>query len=322
MKSRIARGSLVAVCVLSIAGCNIVNKLLHKGDDAGATASTDDGSTASTTTAAADGAATTATTPPAPPAVNAANIAEIMRYPDEVAANNETLTVMWRVADVNTAAGTGKLIGDLKQTTSVHKVSSHDVFFLVVYPDPSDAVVTLTGWVNQRVFSQIDTDAGKVHLNCSGTAGIGGKPTVAFEGENSEYCEVRCTVDSNCPDEYLCKGDAPLASNGALASYCTAPPVIVDSGIPVAVVDASVAAIDASVAAIDASVATAADAGAPACKGQAILTGPLRGICPTGYHINGGRCQLVCGSAADCCFSPGATCKPFGGSNVCFPKGT
>ena len=314
MDSRIWRASVVAVLVAaSVTGCNLIKKL--RGGDTGDAAPE---VTTPADAATADPSASADGKQDKPEPAEAANSVEIKRYPDETKTDHVPLTITWLAGDVYTEAGGGKLIGNLKQKTNVKKIAEKDAFFLVLYDDPSDSVVKLMGWVNNRVFTP-PIDAGRPHLNCAGTPGVGGKPTHAFVGEAYDHCEVVCDDASNpCPTGYACNGDGSLSSNGANTRYCITAPPPIDAGTTPTAVDASVAAVDASaLPEADASMPGPVDAGR-ACL--AIHTGPGRlGVCPAGYHVGGagGACLLICSTSADCCFTPGATCQPFAGSSVC-----
>jgi hypothetical protein len=245
--------------------------------------------------AAAEAAATaSAEVVDAAPAQEAANQGEVKTYPDQKAIDHAPLTVMWTVANVRTAAGSGELVATLKKGTSVQKIAEKEPYFLVLFDDPSDASRKVEGWASHLVFTpEPPHDAGKIHPVCAAKQVI-----ILLEGGNEE-CVTPCTSDNDCGTGKACNGDGVLSNNwqpGNPVQFCR---------------------IGGRGATTDAGVATA-DAAPPS---KAVKIPPdNKGACPDSYAVvkSGTQawCRLKCGKFADCGI-PAGQCT----AGVCVPAG-
>jgi hypothetical protein len=233
----------------------------------------------------------------AAPAQEAANQNEVKKYPDQAKIDHVPATVMWTVANVRTAAGSGDLVATLKKGTSVQRLADKEPYWLVLFDDPSDSSRKVEGWASHLVFTpEPQHDAGKVHPPCAGKGAV----LILLEG-NVEECVTQCTSDSDCGAGKACDGDGVLSNNfqpGAAIQFCR----IGNKGTTPS----------------DAGTAPTADAAPPA---KAVKVPPdAKGACPESYAVvksgSTAWCRLKCSKSADCGL-PAATCT----AGVCLPPG-
>jgi hypothetical protein len=157
--------------------------------------------------AASDAALAEAEAPPidaaeAPP-IAAKNSAEIARFAAEVAVPDDDAKVM-SPATVRTSPRAGSVVATLKVGTDVTKVAEYQGAFLITFPDPKDASVTLMGWVGKEGFSAwvpkkvtdaaapVPVDAGPPpKLTCP-------NGLVAVIITKDPICKRKCAKDSDC----------------------------------------------------------------------------------------------------------------------------
>jgi hypothetical protein len=175
---------------------------------------------------------------PAPQAAQAANDAQITRYPDEKAFDHATLTTE-SPANVRTQAGSGgDLVVVLKRGTEVEKIAEHGGSYLVIAEDPKDPSRKLMGWVVEAAFGaepvvrRHDHDGGASGPVEAGTAADAGKapaPTPDAGAQPSAFVCVKQSPPGKCPAGYTvsqavcrlackaaadCKGPDPKCNAG------------------------------------------------------------------------------------------------------------
>jgi hypothetical protein len=315
MRARLGVTALFAVW-FGVAGCNLLRK---PGGDDGGGASTTTATTAATTATAPSATGTDTPTKSSGPSI--ANESEVRRYGDEVAINNQPLTVKGKLADVVKEAGAttaSTLIATLKKDTQVTGIANTTVqgkqFTLVTFDDPSDSGVTLEGWVNHDSFGPATKDAG---VNKRRTCGGG---QVAIVTADSDTCVTACSSAVPCPSPNLtCKGDG-FAENadgspGAGVTFCIAqapPPPPVDASVPPPA--SASASASASTPASASGTPPAASSSAPPQPPKPVFPTVIRvsGVplgCPGNYAREGMICRLRCQVDADCAGTGGSQCQ-------------
>jgi hypothetical protein len=177
---------------------------------------------------AAEGAASaSASVADAGPA-EAANAAEVTRYPDEKPFDHATLTAE-SGGNMRTQAGAaGDLIIILKRATEVEKIAERGGYYLVIADDPKETTRKIMGWVAESAF------------------GAGGEPAHKREGDNpnpapgklvdaggskppapSKRLDVKKSANGSCPSGYapcsaICRATCKAAVDcGDPAAKCT-----------------------------------------------------------------------------------------------------
>jgi hypothetical protein len=164
----------------------------------------------------ADGGAATADAAPRP---LASNQAKIIRYKDETDVDPPTGVIQWAAENVYTAAGGTDLIVTLRRGTDVQKIARRDNFQLLVFVNPGDPTDHLMGWINDEAFRpepvhpppDIACKDDQVAILVAG----GGQACLPSVGE--------CKVDSDCPNEWVCDGQARKFKGGKpdkLVRFC------------------------------------------------------------------------------------------------------
>jgi hypothetical protein len=203
------------VSSLSVALLGCPGLLKKKGEDAGEDA----------------GPAASASAEAAAPVAVASNDSDVTHYPDQAAANNETLTTrMMAAARTEASATGGKLVAELKAGTQATKLADHEGFDLVVFPDPKDATNKLEGWVHGAAFGW----APPPHVTDGGTT-----PPATTEGGAPPACkpqplDIKKNANGTCNAGYAscgamcrmsCKADADccLSTAHCQGGYCLGP---------------------------------------------------------------------------------------------------
>jgi hypothetical protein len=179
--------------------------------------------------AAAEAAAPVATVdpdaePPPPAEPVAKNAAKVARFPGDTKLDmaKEKLQATHTVA--RESPGGGAVVATLKKDTEVTKIASRNDFFLVGFPDPTDAAAILIGWIPASGFQPTVV----IKTACP-------KGTVRFE---TVGCRIDCSKTA-CPTGMNCTGvgTRPEVDDGAF-KYCEGadagapPPATVDAGPP------------------------------------------------------------------------------------------
>jgi hypothetical protein len=171
---------------------------------------------------AGDGAAASASAvveAAAPAQAVGSNDADVTKYPDQNADNQDALTTRM-TANARTEASTtgGKLVATLKPGTAATRIADHEGYDLVVFADPSDATKQLEGWVAQGDFGAVPTvhhvvDGGVTPPAPAGTGYVcvkqnpPGKCAAGFSVFQA-VCRVPCSTAEQC------KGPAPKCNTG------------------------------------------------------------------------------------------------------------
>lgn len=172
--------------------------------------------------AASASAAVEAAAPAAAPV--GANDAEVTKYPDQNADNQDAVTSRM-IANARTEASNvgGKLVATLRPGTAATRIADHEGFDLVVFADPSDATKQLEGWVAQNAFGAVP------HGNTVVTVVDGGPPK-----QRTTPLDIKKSANGTCPGGYAscgamcratCKVDADceLSTAHCSAGYCLGP---------------------------------------------------------------------------------------------------
>ena len=181
------------------------------GSDAGG-----DGAPASSASAAAEAAA--------PAAAIGANDADVTKYPDQNADNQDALTTHV-TANARTEIGPtgGKLVATLKPGTATTRIADHEGYNLVVFADPSDATKQLEGWVSHFDF------VAEITPHVVVTPTDGGAPK-----QRTTPLDIKKPASGTCPGGYgscgamcraTCKVDADceLSTAHCSAGFCLGP---------------------------------------------------------------------------------------------------
>jgi hypothetical protein len=137
-----------------------------------------------------------------------ANDADVTKYPDQNADNQDALTTRMTANARTEASNTGgKLVATIKAGTAVTRLADHEGYDLVVFPDPSDSTRQLEGWVSQNDFGAVP------HGSVVVTTTDGGAPkqrTTPLDikkpaagcpggyGSCGAMCRATCKVDADC----------------------------------------------------------------------------------------------------------------------------
>ncbi len=130
----------------------------------------------------------------------AANAAEVTRYPDEKPVDHATLTAE-SGGNMRTQAGTGgDLVIILKRGTEVEKIAERGGYYLLIADDPKEASRKVMGWAAESAF------------------GAGAEPAHKREGDNpapgklvdaggakpgpSKRLDVKKSANGSCPSGY------------------------------------------------------------------------------------------------------------------------
>lgn len=189
--------AIVSSMSVALLGCP--GMLKKKGEDAGG-----DAGPAASASAPAEAAA---------PVAVASNDSDVTHYPDQTAANNETITTRMNAPARTEASYTGgKLVAEVRAGTPATKLADHEGFDLVVFPDPKDATQKLEGWVHASAFGAVAPVP--VHV-----VDGGGAPPAACKPQPLNIHQN----NGNCPASYAkcaagcrltCKADADCCSPG------------------------------------------------------------------------------------------------------------
>lgn len=155
---------------------------------------------------AADEASVAVDAAPAPPAAPAAkNAAEVARFPAEKAIADDDAKTL-DVAQAKTGPKSGNNVALVKAGTDPFKIADFQDCFLITFPDPKDANVTLMGWIPKSAFSTVapHVDAGVkdgaavdaavvVPIKCPA-----GQETVVNVVAAAGVCRKKCATDKDC----------------------------------------------------------------------------------------------------------------------------
>lgn len=191
LRRRPATALLVCGLLVSVVGCKkLLNAATEEDDAADATAKS---APPPTVTASATGA-------PAAAKVTFANVADIARYPDEKAFDDDKASVHTNML-TRASVPSGAVVGTVLAGKPVTKIASHQGFVLVSFEDPKDPSRTLIGWMAQGGLSA--TAATATAATAVATAGSAPKaaPKGCPAGQISFIglgCAVECPNDSDC----------------------------------------------------------------------------------------------------------------------------
>jgi hypothetical protein len=146
--------------------------------------------TADAADAAAEGGATADAGP------EAANEADLTRYPDEQAIDHQAATIKTPKANALKATPKGDIVASLKKGDTVTELSEHNGYYRVVFADPKDASRKLEGWVVKFAFDDPPVVKKRPVPKCTGDGVV-----MVSDKANPivPRCSIFCTDDKDCP---------------------------------------------------------------------------------------------------------------------------
>lgn len=160
---------------------------------------------------------------PAPPAAPVAkNAPDVARFPAEKLVTDDATKTIDGV-EAKTGPKSGNNVAFVKAGTQPYKIADFSDCFLVTFPDPKDANVTLMGWIPKTAFTVVAQrfDAGAKDAAVDAAVAVpvigaikcpAGQETVINVVGAAGVCRKKCTADKDC------KNPAPGSCQAATTS--------------------------------------------------------------------------------------------------------